>query len=453
MLARALETAVKQGVPLTIEFRIVRPSDGRQRWIASYAQPQTDAEGRVIKLVGVNLDVTDQKLANEAREYSQKIEALGTLAGGIAHDFNNVLQAVTGNVEIALAELPQDHPVYECIEEIELASRRATELVKQILTFSRGRAAAIRPVSMAGAVDEALHLLRATLPAHIELRLTQSPGLPCVSADATQLHQVIINLATNAAHAIGKAPGWIELALDEVNVGYTLTDALWELRPGRYVRLTVRDSGIGMDEETQRRAFDPFFTTKAPGQGTGLGLSVVHGIMRSLSGSVSLASEPGKGSTFQLYFPATDATPDSEESPGPAPRGRGEPILFVDDERPLVHVGQVALSNFGYEVDAFSDPVEALSAFRKQPSRYAALITDLAMPKLGGFELASAVLAERPELPVILMSGFLGEAERERARALGMRDVLAKPVSFDAVARQLASALREARSRKLQTAG
>jgi signal transduction histidine kinase len=265
------------------------------------------------------------------------MEALGTLAGGVAHDFNNILMAISGNAELAMTELPADHPVRPNLDRIDKASTRASHLVRQILTFSRQQPPARAVIPLAREVEEAVKLLQATLPARIEIRSEYLPDVPPVSADPTQVHQILMNLGTNSAHAIGESSGIIELRLEGVDISGDWSEVTGGLPPGRYARLSVRDNGCGMDKATLARAFEPFFTTKGVGKGTGLGLSVVHGIMKNHGGAVTVYSEVGKGTAFRLYFPAAERVLESAEAPPrlgrqQAPPGSGERILYVDDE-------------------------------------------------------------------------------------------------------------------------
>jgi PAS domain S-box-containing protein len=375
--------------------------------------------------------------------HAQKMEAVGTLAGGIAHDFNNILAAIVGNAEMAQLDLPQNHAARHDIAEVLRAARRARELVLQILTFSRKQQPERRPVRTADVISDALKLLRATIPSTIELRSHILDSELRIHGEPTQLHQVLMNLGTNAAHAIGDHHGVIELRQSLVDVG---TDTVHpDLRPGRYVCLTVHDSGHGMDRATLERAFEPFFTTKGPGVGTGLGLAVVHGIVKSHDGVVLIESTPGRGTTFRLYFPAVTCATTEVSSPEPAvPRGAGERVLFVDDEPALTAVTQRMLERLGYHVVALGSSTEALATFRADPLAFDVVISDLTMPVMTGTQLALEMRRVRANVPVILSTGYLDRLDAETARALHARDLLIKPYSTEDLAAAVHRALTEA---------
>jgi|GEM_PF-2734017 len=394
-----------------------------------WSQAELDALRVVADMLGAALQRRHQE---EAQIRSQKLESLGTLAGGIAHDFNNILQAISGNTELARLDLPAEHPVQDSLAEVTKACARARELVQRILTFSRPHEPARRLVALPSVVDEAIKLLRPTLPAMIELRTHFAPSLPPVLADATQVHQILVNLATNAAHAIGRTSGWIDFRLGEFVLTENSTDAAFRLRPGRYVRLAVADSGCGMDRATLERIFDPFFTTKPAGGGTGLGLSVVHGIMRRHEGRIGVDSQPGRGSTFYLDFPVADAGAHTvaehpAASPPPPAANRGVRILYVDDEEPLVFLATRLLQRAGHAVTGFTDAPRALQEFRVRPGDFDVVITDLAMPKMSGFDLARAVLETRPDVPIIMTSGHVRPEDQAAAQRMGVREIVLKP--------------------------
>ena len=375
------------------------------------------------------LDVTAQKRMEEAQLRSQKLEALGTLAGGIAHDFNNVLLAINGNAALASMELPAGHPVREHVDEISKAGARATDLVRNILTFGRPQASQRAAHDIRPLVDDALKLVRATLPARIALHVHFARELPQVMVDPTQVHQVVVNLSTNAGHAIGERSGHIEFRLVTYDLAADAVAPSPGLRPGRYVRLTVRDDGCGMDHTTMERIFDPFFTTKAAGEGSGLGLSVVHGIMKGYDGAVTASSRRGAGTAFDLYFPAIAGAGDVpvvllQRDPV---RSHGERILYVDDEEAIVQLATRVLERLGYAVTGHTCPETALADFGARPFDFDVVVTDLSMPQMSGLELARAVRAARPGLPIVMTSGYLRPGDEETARALDIDDLILKP--------------------------
>ena len=437
---KAFEIAVRDGSAYEIEYRIRRP-DGALQWIATRGRLERDAQGQPWRLMGVCMDVTGHKRLEETVLQAHKMEALGTLAGGVAHDFNNILMAIGGNVELAMSELPADHPARQNLDRVEKASSRAANLVRQILTFSRQQPPARTVIPLEQEVEEAVRLLHATLPARIEIRTEYLPGVPPVSADSTQVHQILMNLGTNAAHAMGESSGLIELRLEGVNISGDRPEATDRLPPGRYVRLSFRDNGCGMDKTTLARAFEPFFTTKGVGKGTGLGLSVVHGIMKNHHGTVTVHSEVGKGTTFHLYFPAAEKAAESARA-GPsalneAPHGNGERILHVDDEEALVLVTKRRLEQVGYVVTGCTDPGEALELFRAHPMEFDVIITDISMPRLPGAELVRAAQQIRPDIPVIMASGYFRSEDYDAADRLGVRELITKPADFRELARVL----------------
>jgi PAS domain S-box-containing protein len=359
----------------------------------------------------------------------QKMESIGTLAGGIAHDFNNILTGILMNVDLAKEDLPPEHPVRESLDEIALAGRRAADLVGQILTFSRQREQERAPLHLQSVVAEALKLLRASLPSSIEIRTRAPRDRAMILADASCIHQIVMNLGTNAAHAMALHGGVLDVALETVTIDAAEASTRPDLREGRYVRLAIADTGQGMDRATIDRIFEPFFTTKPPGEGTGLGLSVVHGIVRSHDGVIAVTSVPGRGTTFQIHFPVYEVrTPAFGITAVPRPAGGRERVLIVDDEQAVARSSARILERFGYRVTFRTDPEEALAVFREQPESFDLVISDLTMPGMSGIDVARAILALRPGFPVILMSGLVDEATLASAQALGVREVLLKPV-------------------------
>ena len=437
MHGRAFETRQ----PFEMDHRF-RRADGEYRWVSTHGVPRLEADGTFSGLIGTTVDITDRRRAEETRQrleaqlrQSQKMEAMGTLAGGIAHDFNNILAAIGGNLELVGMDLEGDHRAQESLNEVRRAVRRAGELVQRILTFSRPEIHEQEPTSLAPVVVEAVRLLRSLIPAGIDLSCTIAASLPDVMANPSQVHQVIVNLATNAWQAMDGGPGRIAIRLDTMAVDRATADAHPDLQPGAYVCLSVSDTGHGMDAAMLERIFEPFFTTKGPGKGTGLGLSMVHGIARGHGGTVLVDSEPRRGSTFRVLFPT--GVPDLVEA-GADPihvpetlRGHGERILYVDDEESLVSVSARYLERLGYHVAGFTTAEEALAAFRDRPDAFDLVVTDYNMPNMSGMDVALAVMGVRPELPVALASGFMRPAEIEHARALGIRATIPKPHSLE----------------------
>ncbi|MBI3387909.1 MAG: response regulator [Deltaproteobacteria bacterium] len=436
---------------LGLELRI-RRTDGVYRWFRTLAVPLRDDHGRVVKWFGTNTDIEEQRQAEEERRVletqrrqGQKMEALGTLAGGIAHDFNNILGAIIGNTELARQDVGSDHPALESLTEIRKASHRAQDLVQRILAFGRQQQQPRNVIPLCPVVEEAVALLRATLPAGVELVTALNADTPMVRADSTQIHQVLMNLCTNAWHAMGGDQGRIDICLDGITVDAEAPGTGVNLQPGRFARLTVGDTGSGMDAATLERIFDPFFTTKPVDQGTGLGLSVVHGIVEAHGGSVTVKSERGIGTTFSLYFPKEEAPPPSPTpeaaDAAPLPAVDGQHVLYLDDDTSLVFLMTRLLERPGFRVSGYTRAEEALAALRADPGQFDLVVTDMNMPRFSGLDVARAVLSLRPDLPVVLVSGNITEELRAAAALIGVHHLIYKPNTTDemvAVVRRLA---------------
>ena len=424
---------------IQVAYLIEKPAEAEGPFLAEEGALLQSLADMLRAHVERHLTQTAMRESEERLWRAQRIQSLGTLAGGIAHDFNNVLTAVAGNALLAAEVLSEGHPAHRHLERIRQASARATDLVRRILTFSRDQEPQRRVLRLQDVVDEVLKLLASTLPATIQIQPRFTADVPSVLADATQVHQVVMNLGTNAAHAMGDG-GLLEIDLAAVQLDASAASAVSpDLAAGRYVRLDVRDSGCGMDRETLQRIFEPFFTTKPVGQGTGLGLSVVHGIMKSHKGAVTVESEPGRGTTFMLYFPAVDAAVADGAPADPAGvRGRGERILYVDDEESIVEVGAEILETLGYQVTGVTSSVKALEAFRSSPDDFDAVVADLTMPGLSGLALARRMRAIRPGLPFVLTSGYVRTEDAEAVEGLGAIELVPKP----AVLGELGTALR-----------
>lgn len=394
------------------------------------------------------LDITEAKRAEQEKlkadahlRHVQKMEALGTLAGGVAHDFNNILGIIIGYAEIASWRSEAQEGIKKNLEQVLKAAHRAKDLVRQILAFSRASEQEKKPVQISIIVKEALKMLRASLPATIEIRSRFADG-SVIMGSPTEIHQVLMNLCTNSAHAMREHGGVLEVTVAGVRLETEADAAPWGLRPGPYVELAVKDTGSGMDQATIERIFDPFFTTKGPGEGTGLGLAVVHGIVERHSGAVQVESEPGKGSCFRVLFPVIEERQPATDAPPTAalPRGR-ERILVVDDEPLLAEVTQEILTGLGYRVDVETSPVEALKTLQSRgpEAAFDLLITDMTMPHWTGADLVRELRSRQMDLPVILCTGFSDRVDAQRAVELGMQGFLMKPV----VAKNLAELVRQ----------
>jgi signal transduction histidine kinase len=369
---------------------------------------------------------------------AQKLEAIGTLAGGIAHEFNNILGAILGHAEIALAPRPGGAPLRQHLEQIMKAGQRARHVVDQILTFSRRSERRHGPVAVESASGEAIELLHASLPATLSVRTALRAPDARISGDATQFQQVIMNLSTNAAHAMD-GHGTIEITLDTIETNGDLMLSHGTLPVGRYVRLSVSDAGHGMDRPTMRRIFEPFFTTKAAGSGTGLGLAAVHGIVTEHHGAINVESVPGAGTRFEAYFPRTEALGrDDGKTDATLPQGGGQTILLVDDEHDLVLVGEEMLASLGFEPVGFDNSGAALGAFCADPQRFDLVLTDEIMPTMTGTELARDIHQLRPELPIVLMTGYAGPVAIDGMQDTGIREIIRKPLLSSTIAQCLA---------------
>jgi PAS domain S-box-containing protein len=431
-----------------------RTRDGHQVFVHSQWVIHYDSQGRPAGILEVDGDLTELKRSQALRMRSQKLESLGTLAGGVAHDFNNILLAINGNARLAIDDLASDHPARQNLSEIAKAGARAADLIRRILSFSRPQEQNREPQAVQPVVEEALKLVRATLPASVQIESSFSPDLPPVALDSTQLHQVIVNLATNASHAIGDQPGIITVRLSSRIVTAGDRIATPDLREGRYVCLSVSDNGAGMERATLDRIFDPFFTTKPVGKGTGLGLSVVHGIVSSHGGAVTAYSQPGKGTSFALFFPAADVSVIPPTAPPPvlAPaRGHLENILYVDDEEGLVMLGTLFLQRLGYQVTGHIDAAAALYDFNSRPNEFAAVVTDLSMPRMSGLDLVRELFKLRPELPIILTSGYIRPEDQRVADSLGIAQIILKPSTIDTLGHALSEILQHTPAKTIST--
>jgi PAS domain S-box-containing protein len=420
------EAAVSGQRVAPVEFRFHSPRGGEGVLLSTVFRIPDPKHGSCT--VCMDVDMTERRRLQTELAQAQRLTALGALAGGVAHDFNNILTAIQGNTSLAMLDAPQAR---EHLEEIQQAVARAATLVRQMLTFGRKEAPRREPTSLAVLIDEVLGLLRASLPSSIELRRVFE-DTPLVEAEPAKVHQVLMNLVTNASQAIGAARGVIEIGLSRRAVGPETPNAPADMPLGDYVVLSVRDSGSGMDEVTLRRVFEPFFTTKPLGMGTGLGLSVVHGIMKAHGGAISVESRPGAGATFRLYFPLPPAVQVAAPSPAaPSPEHTRARVLLVDDDAALTFLVQRVLTRAGHEVAPFSDPVLALKAFQARPQDFEVVITDVSMPGMPGPALAARLRAIRPDLPVVMITGYVRAEDVEAARRLGDVDVVQRPPALD----------------------
>jgi len=444
-----------RGAGHDFEYRMLS-NDGRVVWLHDIVTVEM-VNGQPQSLRGVMMDISARKQEGAARalleaqlRQAQKMEALGTLAGGIAHDFNNLLSTIAGNAQLASDDAHAGRIAHDSISEILRAAQRAKDLVQRILAFSRPQEQRLAPVQLGPVLVEAVRLLRSTLPAGVELSFLDTSQLPDVRADGSQIHQVVMNLVTNAWHALEGRAGRIAISAELKTLDMPLVIATPPLNAGEYVRISVIDDGKGMDETTAARIFEPFYTTKAPGQGTGLGLAVVHGIVRSHGGGIVVTSEPGCGSRFDVYLPVSPeeaevAKPTANVSAPTQAQGHGEHILYVDDDEALVYLVERFLQRLGYRVSGYTLATDALAAFRADPHTFDLIITDSNMPGMSGLELARELLKVRADAAVVLTSGYLRTEEIEKARALGVMDVILKPNTIEELGPTLKRVLQTGR--------
>jgi PAS domain S-box-containing protein len=436
---RACKTSSK------VTWEQVVESRGGRRHVEVTIAPIYDAKGECTHFVGTIHDVTARAQAESERavlvaqlNQAQRMQALGTLAGGIAHDFNNILAAIAGNTGLALQEPALSDNVRTHLLEIKKASQRAIELVRQILTFSRNAPSKRERVDPVEVTREALNLLRATLRDSVAIATQFAADMPSFEGDPTQYHQIIMNLVTNAAHALPQRDGLIRVKLDRVHVDDQSLPVA-NLAAGDYLRIQVIDNGCGMDEATLKRAFDPFFTTRKPGEGTGLGLSVVHGIVQGHGGAIDIRSKLNEGTTVTVFLPLNAASAEVEKPQAVAlAQGGGERIMYVDDEEALVFLMDRALTKMGYRVRGFSDPAAALAAFRAQPDDFDVVITDISMPGMSGSHLASQVRQISADIPIIMTSGYIRSEDIANAKRLQINQLVYKANTIEELGQALA---------------
>lgn len=436
----------KAGIVENFEFKAKR-KDGSQIWVSNSTRACFDKDGRVDCYEGIVLDITDRIQAEKQRrkledqlQQAHKMEAIGTLAGGIAHDFNNILTPIMIHSEMAKMELPHDSPVQHNLKEIFKAGARATDMVKQILTFSRKKEGERALIKISPVLKDVLKMLRSTIPTTIDIKQNLEAESDTVLADPTQVHQILLNLGTNAAHAMREKGGALKVSLVQEDLDSEATAKYSDLNPGPYLKLTVSDTGSGIDDETMQKIFEPYFTTKGPGEGTGMGLALIHGIVKSYAGDITVESEPGKGTTFNVYIPRVEADVSPVEEPSvQIPRGT-ESILFVDDEKVTVDAIQPMLENLGYKVTARTSSIEALEAFKNDPNGFDIVITDMTMPNMTGKDLAKEIISIRSDIPIILCTGFSEQIDEEKAKEMGISFVM-KPIVLSQIANTIRKVL------------
>jgi PAS domain S-box-containing protein len=430
----------KEGSPAPFSLRIVSSSK-KEVWVQINAV-DIEWEGKLATLNFIR-DISIQKRLETQLLQAQKMEAIGTLAGGIAHDFNNILAAVLGFTQLAIGEVPEDSQARRDLQEVVRAGRRARDLVSQILTFSRQKQQELRPLDITIIIKEALKLLRASIPTTIEIKQDIIKTEALVLADPTQIHQILINLCTNAAHAMGDNGGILEVTLAKSMLDSIFASEHPDIEPGEYLVLSVIDTGHGIAPGIIERIFDPFFTTKNRDEGTGMGLAVVHGIVKSCGGTITVNSEVGKGATFKVYFPCTKGNADSEDDPQITVLKGNERILFIDDEPPIAAMGKRMLERLGYSVESMTSSAEALSVFRTKPSEFDLVITDMTMPKMRGDQLAAELTRIRSDIPIIICTGYSNILAEMKTRTHGICAVVSKPLITHEIAKMIREVLDE----------
>ena len=436
--------------------RILRSQDGIEIPILKTVI-EIEMNGESV-LLETFMDITERKKAEEEKakfeaklQQAQKMESIGSLAGGIAHDLNNILFPISGLSEMLLDDMPPDTPEYKSIEQIHKSAKRGSDLVKQILAFSRQSNPLKLPIRIQPILKEALKLAQATIPRNIEIKSHINTDCGMVSADPTQIHQIAMNLITNAFHAVEQTGGTIDIALKETAIGsFDEKEDLpfhampGDLLPGRYACITVSDTGTGMDQPLIDKIFDPYFTTKELGKGTGLGLSVVHGIVKEHGGDIRVYSEIGKGTVFHVYLPLLEDTRDSNAATITRKHPTDhERILLVDDEEPILRMEQMMLERLGYQVTTRMSSPDALAAFKANPDFFDLVISDRGMPNMTGEQLAGELISIRPGIPIILCTGFSDENDVKRAKAMGVKGFLMKPVAIGDLAEMVRKVLDE----------
>jgi PAS domain S-box-containing protein len=430
----------------SVEYK-AKTKDGHEFWILINAKYIYDKDGKAQRAMVVAHDITELKQAEQEKErleeqlqQAQKMEAIGTLAGGIAHDFNNILSIIIGYTELILMNGNVDEEVRQNLKEVFNASKHARDMVKQILAFSRQDKNERKPIQVTHIVKEAIKLLRASLPTTILIQQHIEKNIGIIEADPTQIQQVMMNLCTNAAHAINEKDGVLEISLSNIELDQIASAKIPDLKPGPYLKLSVSDTGHGIHPNAYKKIFVPYFTTKEKGEGTGLGLAVVQEIIKSHGGAITVESELGKGATFHVYIPTIQREVAMDEVESTAlPMGH-ERILLVDDEQPLVEIGKQMLERLGYNVAARTSSIEALELFKVQPDRFDLVITDIVMPNMTGEKLAEKLMAIRADIPIILCTGYSEKFTRRQASDMGIQSFLMKPL----VMQDLATTVRQA---------
>lgn len=429
-----MRTGMIEGEELQLQRK-----DGSKIDVSLSITAVSDEKGNIFQNRLIWRDITEIKKLEAQLQQSQKIAVIGTLAGGLAHDFNNILNIIIGNTELAVDNIPEWNPAHQNLVEIRQASLRARDVVKQILAFSHHSIEEMKPIRIASIITDSLKLLRASIPTTIEIHRNLSAEQDTILADAVQINQVLINLCTNAAYSMRENGGVLEVNLDNIQIAEGEKAACYGLIPGNYIRLTVNDTGSGIEPEIIEQIFDPYFTIKNMEKGNRMGLAVVHRIVKGHGGNITATSEPGKGTRFEVVFPVAEIEAELEtKTSGSLPRGT-ERILFVDDEMLIVKIAKQMLYRLGYQVDARINNLEALEVFRKNPDAFDLIITDYTMPNMTGRKLAKELMGIRPDIPIILCTGFNEQIDEDLAKKMGIKAFIMKPIR----AREIATTIRK----------
>jgi len=445
MFDQAVQDAIQLGKTYNIVIRVIFP-DHSIHYVNTQGYPRYDENGKITELYGTSQDITERMQKDEERkqlqgqlQQSQKMEAVGTLAGGIAHDFNNILAVILGNAELAADDIPPGNPAGKSLKAIHQASIRAKDMVQQLLAFSRKSDEETKLLNMTPIIKESLKMLRSAVPTSIEFKQHISGDACNILGDAAQINQIMMNLVTNASHAMSEEGGLLDVTIEKMILQEETPCFDFILSPGPHIRLKVRDTGKGIPPKILARIFDPYYTTKEVGKGTGMGLSVVHGIVKSHGGGILVESTLGEGTVFEIYFPALEEMSEKEKEPEGEIKGGSERILFVDDEESMVDLNRQRLERLGYQVKSTTRPLQALEWFSADPDGFDVIITDMTMPRMTGDRLTKEILTIRPQMPVIICTGYSERMSEKRAETLGVRKYIEKPIAL----RNLASALRE----------